>query len=205
MASGDTKLSICSDALILLGASPLSSFSDGTDAAQICDRLYDDLKDSLIASYPWSWSYKKVQLARLTSTPATEWKYQYQLPGDGLAGVKAVFTSNSAGARPTPHGWEIHDTHLDTNEEQIWIDYQYSPNESVLPTYFVQLLKYAMAAEIAETVTDQITKAQYWEGKTYGAPQENRRGGYFRTAMNIDSGSKQIEAIEDYTLISVRY
>ena len=35
MASGDTKLSICSDALILLGAKPLSSFSGrhgrGTD------------------------------------------------------------------------------------------------------------------------------------------------------------------------------
>ena len=33
MATGDTKLSICSDALIMLGASPLSSFSEGTDAA----------------------------------------------------------------------------------------------------------------------------------------------------------------------------
>ena len=28
MASGDSKLSICSDALILLGAKPLSSFSE---------------------------------------------------------------------------------------------------------------------------------------------------------------------------------
>ena len=43
----------------MLGASPLSSFSEGTDAAQICDRLYDDLKKSLVASYPWSWSFKK--------------------------------------------------------------------------------------------------------------------------------------------------
>ena len=38
MASGDTKLSICSDSLIMLGAAPLSSFSEGTDAAQVCDR-----------------------------------------------------------------------------------------------------------------------------------------------------------------------
>jgi hypothetical protein len=95
MASGDTKLSICSDALILLGASPLSSFSEGTDAAQ-----------------------------------------------------------------PISHGWEIIGSKLQTNEEDIWVDYQFAPGESLLPTYFVQLLKYAMAAEIAEAVTDQLTKAE---------------------------------------------
>ena len=204
MASGDTKLSICSDALILLGASPLSSFSEGTDSAQICDRLYDDLKDSLIASYPWSWSFKKVQLARLTSTPVNEWKYQYALPGDRIAGVRAVYASTATGISPIQYGWEIQGDKLDTSEETIVVDYQFSPNESALPTYFVQLLKYAMAAEIAETVTDQITKAQYYEQKAYGTPQENRRGGYFRVAANIDGANNSMEAFQDFTLISVR-
>ena len=37
MAAGDTSLSICSDALILLGAAPISSFTEGSDAAQACD------------------------------------------------------------------------------------------------------------------------------------------------------------------------
>lgn len=204
MASGDTKLSICSDALILLGASPLSSFSEGTDAAQICDRLYDDLKDSLIAAYPWSWSFKKVQLARLSEAPVNEWKYKYQMPGDVLAGVRAVFNSGRVGVSPISHGWELMGNHIDTNQEEIWIDYQYAPLEALMPTYFIQLLKYAMAAEIAETVTDQITKAQYFEQKAFGTPQESRRGGFMRTAMNIDGASKNIEAIEDYTLIAVR-
>jgi len=204
MASGDTKLSICSDALIMLGASPLSSFSEGTDAAQICDRLYDDLKDSLIASYPWSWSFKKSQLARLSEEPASEWKYFYQLPGDRLAGVRAVFSSSSPGMRPIQRGWEILGDKLMTSEEQIWADYQFAPGEAALPTYFVQLLKYAMAAEIAETVTDQITKAEYFERKAFGSPSENRRGGYFRVASNIDGSSKAIERMEDYSLIAVR-
>ena len=84
MASGDTKLSICSDALIMLGASPLSSFSDGTDEAQVADRLYDDVRDTLLMQYPYSWTLKKVQLAQLLDTPINEWKYKYQLPGDRL-------------------------------------------------------------------------------------------------------------------------
>lgn len=204
MASGDTKLSICSDALIMLGAAPLSSFTDGSDAAQICDRLYDDLKESLLGSYPWSWSFKKVQLARLSETPASEWKYNYQLPGDRISGVKAVFNTDAAGMRPIQGGWEILGDKLQTSETQIWIDYQYSAQEYEMPRYFVQLLKYAMAADIAETVTDQITKAQLFEQKAFGSPGENRRGGYMRVAMNIDGASKPVEAFEDYSLIAVR-
>lgn len=204
MSSGDTKLSICSDALIMLGASPLSSFSEGTDAAQICDRLYDDLKDSLIACYPWSWSFKKVKLSRLTDTPVNEWKYKYQLPGDRLSGVRAVFDSDSPGQYPIPGGWEIYEDKLLTSLEEVWVDYQFTPSESVLPTYFVQLLKYAMAADIAETVTDQLTKAEYFERKAFGSPGENRRGGYMRVAMNIDGANKSVQSIEDYTLIQVR-
>ena len=37
MAQGDTKLSICSEALIMQGAAPLSSFATGTDEAQVAD------------------------------------------------------------------------------------------------------------------------------------------------------------------------
>ena len=108
MASGDTKLSICSDSLIMLGASPLSSFSEGTDAAQICDRLYDDITDFALGLYPWSFSFKKVQLAREVDTPATEWKYQYVLPADLIGtGARALFTTSTPGARPVNEGWEI--------------------------------------------------------------------------------------------------
>ena len=67
MAAGDTSLSICSDALIMLGAQPISSFTEGSDAAQACDRLYPDLPDSLLSRYPWSCSYQKTQLARLAT------------------------------------------------------------------------------------------------------------------------------------------
>jgi len=158
----------------MLGASPLSSFSEG------------------------------IQLARLTSTPANEWKYQYSLPGDRIAGVRAVFNSGATGIQPIQYGWEILGDKLETSEETIYVDYQYSPNESVLPTYFVQLLKYAMAAEVAETVTDQITKADFFERKAFGTPGENRRGGYFRVAANIDGANNSVDAFQDYTLTAVR-
>tara|TARA_X000001382_G_scaffold127491_2_gene115450 strand:- start:5047 stop:5667 length:621 start_codon:yes stop_codon:yes gene_type:complete len=206
MASGDTKLSICSDSLIMLGAAPLSSFSEGTDAAQVCDRLYDDILETILAMYPWTFSYKKVQLARLTDTPVNEWKYNYQLPSDSIgSGVRALFTTESAGARPVNDGWEILEDKLLTDYETVYVDYQFRPSEAVLPTYFIQLIKYWMAWHIAEPVTDQITKGEYYKTLAVGAPSENNRGGAFRQAAIINGQNQPNQVIEDFDLISVRY
>ena len=119
----------------MLGASPLSSFSDGSDAAQICDRIYDDLRDSVMLTYPWSFTLKKSQLARSVDTPISEWSYQYPLPADLIgSGPRALFTDSSAGSRPVNHGWEIYERNGLTDYSTVYIDYQFRPSEDVIPT-----------------------------------------------------------------------
>ena len=205
MASGDTKLSICSDALIMLGAAPLSSFSEGSDAAQICDRLYDDIRDTVILSYPWSFSTKKVQLARSVDAPVNEWAYKYPLPSDILgSGPRALFTSSGSRARPITEGWEIYGADVQTNFSTVYIDYQYRPAEDVMPSYFVQLLKYYLTWHFAEPVTDQITKGQYYQVVAVGSPAENMRGGMFRQAMQIDGATRPTPTFIEYPLVSAR-
>jgi hypothetical protein len=204
MAAGDTKLSICSDALIMLGASPLSSFSDGTDEAQVADRLYDDVRDTLIMQYPYSWTIQKTKIARLADTPINEWKYKYQLPGDMLGNPKAVFNTSSVGANST-RDFEIYSAGLFTNLEDVWIDYQYLPEPAEFPPYFVRLLKTALAAEFAEPITDQITKADYFHSKAYGAPSDNMRGGLVRVAINIDGADQPSKSIQEFPISDIRF
>ena len=204
MAAGDTKLSICSDALIMLGANPLSSFTVGTDDAQVADRLYDDVRDTLLMQYPYSWSIKKVKLAQLVQTPINEWKYIYQLPGNLLGNPKAVFNVYAVGARPQ-RDFEIYGDGLNTNYENVWIDYQYRPEPFEFPPYFVRLLKTALAAEFAEPVTDQITKADYFHQRAYGAPSENMRGGLVRVAINIDGADRPAQQIQEFPISDIRF
>ena len=204
MASGDTKLSICSDALIMLGASPLSSFSDGTDEAQVADRLYDDVRDTLLMQYPYSWTLKKVQLAQLLDTPINEWKYKYQLPGDRLGLPKAVFPTSAISERSV-RDYEIYAGGLYTNLETVYIDYQYRPDPTDFPPYFVRLLKTALAAEFAEPITDQLTKADYYHQKAYGAPSDNMRGGLVRVAINIDGIDKPAQSIQEFPISDIRF
>ena len=203
MAAGDTGVSICSDALLLIGAKAISSFNDGTDESSVCDRLYPDIRDSTLVMYPWSFGMKKVQLAQLITTPTTVWRYEYQLPGDKLANPRAVYNSANSGS-PVQKDWEIQGDRLLTNLTSVYIDYQFSVPEFAMPQYFVQLLKYMVAWHIAETITEQQDKATKWQRVATGDISENGRGGYFRTAAQIDGQNNPVRIIEDYSLIAVR-
>jgi hypothetical protein len=204
MAAGDTKLSICSEALIMLGATPLSSFGTGTDEAQVADRLYDDVRDSILMQYPYSWSIKKTKLARLADAPINEWKYVFQLPGDMLGNPKAVFNTSSVGAT-TVRDFEIYSGGVYSNFEELWIDYQFQAEEFTFPPYFVRLLKTALAAEFAEPITDQISKADYFHARAFGAPSENMRGGLVRVAINIDGADRPAQTIQEFPISDIRF
>jgi len=204
MAAGDTALTICSDALLMLGAKPISSFDEGTDEASVANRLYSDIKNQAIVTYPWSFSFKKTSIARLITTPTNEYRYEYQLPGDRLAAPRNVYDSNAVGIPPRKE-YRIMGNKLLTDYEQVYIDYQYSVPEYDLPQYFVQLLKYMVTWHLALPITDQTEKSQYWQSVAIGSPAENGRGGYLRQAMNIDGLNQPTNAINDFSLIAVRY
>ena len=73
MASGDTNIKICNQALNLLGADIISSFTDTTnDAASVCNNIYETVKKQTLSLYPWSFALVKEQLNRSTATPVNE-------------------------------------------------------------------------------------------------------------------------------------
>lgn len=203
MASTDTKVSICSSALNLLGEPAIASLTDDSDAARVCAQLYDNIKWSLLAQYPWSFSKKKVQLARLTSTPTFGWNYEYTLPTDRVGELLAVFASSSVNSAPVLD-FDLQNGKLQTNYSEIWIDYQYNVTEATMPPHFAQLLIYAMAFNLAYPVTEDPNKTQYWKEVAFGSPSENMRGGFFRVACSIDGRARPPEAINDFSLTDVR-
>ena len=204
MAAGDTALSICSDACVMLGAKPISSFNEGTDEASIADRLYADIRNQALMLYPWSFSFKKTSIAQLVTTPTNEYRYEYQLPGDRLGSPRAVYDTNATGIPPRKE-YRIMGSKLLTDYQQVYIDYQYAVPEYDMPSYFVQLLKYMMTWHLALPITDQTEKSQYWQSVAVGSQSENGRGGYLRQAMNIDGLNQPTNAINDFSLIAVRY
>ena len=77
-----TEVSICSNALRKLGDDPITSLTDDTERARLCNAFYETARDSLLRSHPWNFAITRASLTRLSSTPAYGFSYQYALPTD---------------------------------------------------------------------------------------------------------------------------
>jgi hypothetical protein len=79
-----TQVSICSNALLMLGAQTISAIDENTDRARIASNLYDSTRDSLLRSHPWNCAVRRVVLAPDTTAPVTDYDAQFTMPADCL-------------------------------------------------------------------------------------------------------------------------
>lgn len=202
-----SEIDICSQALTLLRANPISSFSDGTNEAEICDQLYDDFVKSLLASYPWTFATKKSQLSRETGTPVNEYRYMHIVPAEALL-VWAVFDSSAVGCVPI-RDYDIYASdgtrRIYSNYETLYADYTAHVDEANWPPYFVQFVVHALAAHLAVPVTHNEGLAQYYAVKAYGSTSGNMKGGLFGSAAATDSKQKRNEYIFSSPITAARF
>ena len=69
---------------MLIGGSPIQSFTDGTTESDIADAVYEDIVRAALTSSRWRFATTQFQLNRLDDTPIGRWDSTYQLPSDSL-------------------------------------------------------------------------------------------------------------------------
>lgn len=79
-----TAVSICSNALMMLGKSPIASLQEDNDRAKYCANLYPSLRDSLLRKHFWNCAIKRVLLSPDAVAPAYGYTAQFPLPSDFL-------------------------------------------------------------------------------------------------------------------------
>lgn len=180
-----TDISMSSNALLLLGANAINSFTDAGAGARAAKNLYGIVYEDAITSYPWRFAIGKVTLSKLAAAPLNEWTNAFQLPGDLLLTYRTYPRST----------FEIYEDKLYTDQESIEIDYWFKPVETTLPPYFVKYMQYSLAAEFAISVTDNRTLAELFAG------QADRQR---LVAMNRDSQGRTNNAIESAPFLEIR-
>jgi len=75
-----TEVSICANALRRLGDDAITSLTDDTERARLCNAFYSDARDAVLRSHPWNFAITRATLAQLSDTPAYGFNYQYALP-----------------------------------------------------------------------------------------------------------------------------
>ena len=76
----NSAIDICSRALILIGAEPITSFEDDTSEALIEDNMYEDIARTNLTSTRWRLATNQAVLNRLTDAPTGRFDSAYQLP-----------------------------------------------------------------------------------------------------------------------------
>lgn len=73
-------VSICNQALLMVGGEQITSLNDGTPEAKFCSLLFNDTRDEVIADGQWRTAMFRASLNRLTTDPAFGFSFQFQLP-----------------------------------------------------------------------------------------------------------------------------
>lgn len=79
-----TAVSICSNALLMLGDKPINSFAEASDRAKLAANLWPDMRDFVLRAHPWNCAVKRQVLSPLTAAPAFGFNYVFLLPSDWL-------------------------------------------------------------------------------------------------------------------------
>lgn len=136
-----SKIEIINHALALLGASRISSLSELTHEATIMSTVYETVRDDLLRSHNWNFAIKRTSLAKLSETPAFEFKAYFQLPTDCLRVIK----TNDETAP-----YKIEGRKLATDENAVKI--KYIRNDTVESEYDAQFVTTFAAALALESV-----------------------------------------------------
>lgn len=73
---------ICNIALITLGQSTITSLTDGSTEANICNVMYEPMRNEMIRSHPWRRLKKRLEIAASVTAPAFVYTYAFPLPAD---------------------------------------------------------------------------------------------------------------------------
>jgi len=189
-----SKVDLANEALLLLGANTITSFTDNDSNAVLVNRFYDSERDALLRSHRWNCAITTANLASLVGTPLIDWKYKFTLPTDPYC-LRVLDVRTVTG--DIKLDFEIQGRELLTEESTVDITYiQRLEDATHFDALFYQALVYRLAWKLAYPIARSTTILQQM-AQLYDA--------IVREARTADSQEGTPEVIEADTLTDVRF
>lgn len=151
-------IKICSNALMMLGAKPIASFSESEgmgsnlDRAKLCDSLYPGLRLAILRGHYWNTCARRVLLSPDGQKPAFGYAYRFLLPGDWLR-TWGVGDRNTRGRLD----YRTEGRYLLCDEPVMPLHYGADVPEDQWDTLLVDVMTVAMAARLAYPITSSTS------------------------------------------------
>lgn len=153
-----SKVSIISEAFLLLGQSrPINDLND-TPQTVAASSFYDTLYPWALTTHPWRFAMHLRELNQLTEKPILDiWRFAYQLPADYLQLYRIY---------PINNNFSIYEDTIFSNfDNPLILEYTAQVTPPRFAHYFTLLLIYAIAGHMAMMVTQQEALAKLWTDK----------------------------------------
>lgn len=194
-----TAVSICSNALMRLGAESFSSFSEGSDTGdnvarvRLCENLWSTVRRQVLRSHSWSDATKRVIISPDVTSPEFGYNNRFLRPSDWLRTI----------AVSTPDGYErsidykIEGGYFLCDESALYLVYLFDNTDPV--TYgssLVEVMELAMMARLAYPVTKSTSLASEITAELERLLVQ---------ARGLDTGDDSMQTLGDMPLLSSRY
>lgn len=151
-----SDISICSNALLMLGAQPINSLDEDLDRARIAANLYPNVRDDVLRSHPWNCAIKRVILSPEATAPLYDFPYQFRLPADWLRTLQVGENYPGYGQDYLCEGRMIL-----THEPHLKLRYLFRNDDvSTWDSMLVHVMTLAMAARMAYAITQSAALEQ---------------------------------------------
>jgi hypothetical protein len=142
-----TEVSICSNALLMLGDKAISSFTENSARASLAANLWPDVRDDILRAKPWTCARKRALLARDLTAPAFGFQYRFLKPSDWLRTIQV-------GEDYDDVAFADEDGYILADVDPLPIKYTYQlTNPAKYDAMLVRVMTLAMAAQMAYAIT----------------------------------------------------
>lgn len=185
-----TGVSICSNALLMLGAQTINDFNEPTDRARLAANLYPTVRDGLLRTHPWNCTIKRALLAPDATPPAFGYANQFELPADFLR----VLEVGEAGQQID---YLVEGRSILADATSVQLRYVYlNEVENTWDANLVELLTLAMAAAMAYPMTQSAALQAGFDQKLAMAK---------KVARAVDGQEDPPQTLGDERLFAARF
>jgi len=146
---------ICNLALRKIGQNTINSLTEASPEAQVCNAMYEQVRDSLLRQFPWNFATKSAALGQV-DVDVPDWDYVYVYPSEALHVYKVFEEGNLV--TDLPNEFEIvsdgNTKYIACNIETAYAKYAKKITD---PTIYDPLFIDTLACNLALEITIPIT------------------------------------------------
>lgn len=186
-----TSVSICSNALLMVGAQTINSFDgDLSDRQRLAVNLYPTVRDYVLSCHPWNCCIARVLLNPDTVAPLFDYANTFTIPANFLRML-------SIGERGAEADYRIEGGKLLCDESPIRLRYIFKNEvEATWTPLLVMAVTQAMRQVLAYPITQSASLEQLIDQTLEPI---------LKKARTIDSQDQPPETLGDFRLLNSRY